>query len=639
MKNLLLLGSALLMSTAAFATDTPQTIENFFTVGISPNGQWLVGQGGSYSLLIKNLATGDTYEYYEDDSHAYATGSGSVVSNNGTVIGTTDNLSASYWENGEWIDLKTPDVDGATNTVNSITPDGNIICGNVGNAAVSLETSEIMCLPAVWYRGEDGTFGDPVLLPHPSFDFTGRVPQYITAVSISDDGNVIVGQMQDYTGFVIQPIVYVRNENKEWTYALIHPELTNPNGVEFPEYPGEFDLLCDKTDFMTQEEIDAYNKAVEDYYNAQESLIFPQPEQFMSDDEYDAYMEALNEYYETWENYPEYVDYMTEAELEAYNKAVDEYYEKIGSLVYPDIDDYMTDEEKAEYAAAYAIYEQAYDEWNEKYMAFEDAFSSCLADGYTYLFNNFRISPDGRMAVTTREATVPNDDPMAWIPFKQVYMPVMFNLEQDTYECFANAEDIVISYISEDYTILASYLDADYIYPRRAYAMSAENDFEAVPLEDFVAVTSPENATWMKDNMEHRVPVDIDYDTWEFIYVDFMCSGIPYGTPDLSLIATAIENSWDFDTDVSYFSYIIPTGISGVESVAADGTNAVEVLADGTVVLTGEFTEVSVYNVAGVNVFKAEAPASSVATGLGSGLYIVKAVAANGNVIVKKVAL
>lgn len=637
MKKSLILGSLLMFAGSVFAVE-PQVVDNFYSVSLSPDGNWWVGQSGASSMVIKDLANNKTYNYDEDDLHVYGLGSGNCVSNNGIVLGTTDNMNACYWQNGVWTELPILNA-GTTNSANSILADGSVICGNVGLTAISVDASDIMAVPAVWYRQDDGTYGAPVLLPHPDFDFTGRIPQYVTAVQMSDDGKTIVGQVVDYSGFFCAPILYTCNDAGEWTYSYIHPELLNPSGVEFPEYPGEFDLVLSYEDFMTEAEIEAYNQAIDDYYNAQAGLVYPEPEFYMTDEEYAAYMAAMEEYYETWENYPNFEDYMSAEEIAAYNDALDEYYRLSDSLKYPEYPDYMTAEELAAYEAAKVIFDKAYDEWWEKYSAYDDAFNSCLADGYVFLFNNVRISSDGKRVATTREATVLNDDPMSWFPFKNVYYPVTFNLEDETYTQYESVENIVITYITDDYSVLASFLDTDYLLPRRAYIIPQMEVGKVLPLEDFVAETNPEVALWMKQNMTHQVPVGVNEETWDLIYEEYMCSGVPTSTPDMAVIATGIENSWDIDTPVNYFSYLIPgPGTTGADDVKTEGNNSVQVLAGGHLALAGEFASVTVYNIAGVAVFTAVNPGATVSTGLASGLYVVKAVTADGAALVKKVA-
>ena len=633
MKKQLLLAALLLSAGSTFAIE-PQVVDDFFSVSLSPNGEWWIGQLDESSIEIRNLVTGQSYVCTGDNE--YGLGPGNVVSNNGIVIGILNYNDPAYWENGKWTLL--PVVrEGNTSVANGILADGSIICGNVGMTDISIDAQEIMAIPALWYRQSDGTYGEPVILPYPTLDFTGRIPQYVTAVDMTADGKTVIGQVVDYSGIFCYPIIYTCNAAGQWTYELLHPELINPSEIEFPEYPGEFELTCSQEDFMSPEELAAYNQALDNYWSF--DIPYPEPEQFMSDEEYDKYMAALEQYYETWENYPDYLDYMTETELAIYEKALEEYYEQVAANKYPEYADYMTEEELAQYAAAKEIYDAAYDEWYEKYSAFENALYACMDEGYIFLMNNTRISGDGKYMISTRSATILNDDPMAWMPFKDVYYPVCFNLEDGTYQQYTEAENIVISCITDDYSILGSFMDPDYLLPRRAYIIPQLDGDNVMPLEDYIAKTNAEVAQWMVNTMMHQVLVGVDEMTWDYIFEDYMCSGVPLSTPDMSLFVTGIENSWDDDNPAYYFSYVIPgTGLTnGVSDVADNETCDVNVLSDGTVQLVGDFDSLTVYNVAGVTVFAAEHPAATVHTGLTPGLYVVKAVATDGSVVVKKV--
>lgn len=634
MKKLLLLCASALTAGSMLAAQ-PQVIENFYALCLSPNGEWLVGQDGSYSIYIKNLTTDKSWSYQEDESHIYNVGSGCVVSNTGVVVGSTNDTNAAVWENGEWKEI--PVVkEGTITSLHGITPDASVICGSLGNDVFSTDSKSPMTVPALWYRQSDGSYGQPVVLPHPDVDFTGRIAQYVTAIDITPDGKTVIGQIVDYSGWMPQPILYTCDDSGKWTYTLVLPQLLNPNNLEFPEYPGEFEMDVQYTDFMTPEEIAAYEAAEQKYWEDSASLEYVEPEQFMTQEELEAYWAAQEEYYETWEgDAPQPQDYMTEEEWAAYQKAYEEYLEAYENLKYPQYTDFMTPAEIQEYEIAAEARDKALAEWEPKYEAFEQALNDCYENGFGYVMNNIRLSDDGAFAATTRTATV--FDEMNWPPYKDVNYVVTFDLANDTYKDIDGTEDLTMSYVSEDHSVLAR--RASGLLPWRAYIIPAGTD-EAQSLEDFVALTSPETATWMKNTMTHQVPIDIDYDTWEFIYEEALCSGVPTATPDLSLVATGIENTWDEDTDVYYYSYVFETGyVSGVSDVASDNVYAVKVLADGTVELTGEFESVEVYNVAGVCVLNVKNPAATVATGLGSGLYLVKTVNAEGAVKVLKVAL
>lgn len=348
-KSLLLLGAALSLGIAASASE-PVIYESASFQGISPNGRWAVSE--VYGVLtIYDFQENKTYTYGEDTSE-FSSGNGNNVSNNGIVLGSTTNpCDAAYWENGEWKQLGVPDVSGANHLTHGITPDGSRICGIVGTAPMST-SDNIMAVPAYWDRNDDGTYSDYHLLPHPDVDFIGRCPQYITALSISDDGRTIAGQITDYSGYNQELIVYTQDDNGEWSYNLPLRHLYNPEGLELLENPGD-------------------------------SPIYPAYEDFMSDEEYEAYAAALAAWQPGVSTYPSYKDYMTEEELAAFEAAVEDW-------------------------------QLLYDQWNELYSNYMAVINQILDASPAFEFNNCYLSADGKTVASTVSYTV--DDPSSWWP-------------------------------------------------------------------------------------------------------------------------------------------------------------------------------------------------------------------------------
>lgn len=337
----------LLLLTAAFAVNAfgeisePRLMFGEALSGISPDGNWVAGQIADGSVIIRNLATDERWIHLSDGGNKnYYVGHGLPVSNIGVVVGATNTYNAAYWENGRWKELPTPHPGWIRNAV-SITADGGIICGGIGGAEMADDTESTMLLPALWYRQEDGSYSDPVMLPHPKEDLTGRPPQYITTFTMSADGKTVGGQLMDYYGGVCEPIVYRCDENGEWSYTLLGRDLLNPKNIEFPEWPGSLpdDILMPTQEwFMTQEQIDAFVNAFNDWNNIGEP--------------------------------PRYEDFMTEEQIEAYRKAMQEYLD----IALP---------------------------WSEKYEAFMALYRNYVRSGVSFGFNNGRISPDGRYFVMT----------------------------------------------------------------------------------------------------------------------------------------------------------------------------------------------------------------------------------------------
>lgn len=330
------------MGVSAFAAE-PVVMTDIIFEAMSPNGVWTAGSDPtSYAFVIYNIPEGKSYvlPVGDDGRTQYTAGTGNFLSNEGIVaIDITDVGPAAVWDNGKINELPVS-THHTSSHANGITPDASRVCGNIGLAEFSLD-DVIMQTPVLWTRGEDGSWNDCIKLPYPTVDFTGRVPQYVLAVAISADGKTIAGQIRDYSGFVMQPIVWQEDENGDWAYSLPNPELINPNGVEFPEWPGEAPEWVDPLAYMTPAEAAAYQ-------------------------------EALNEYYTTWENEPNPADFMTE-------------------------------EEKAAYLAAKEAYDVNYAQWETDFFAYTDLLMEVQDSAILFPMNNVCLSPNGRYYASSHQ--------------------------------------------------------------------------------------------------------------------------------------------------------------------------------------------------------------------------------------------
>lgn len=559
MKKLLLFTTIALMTAGAVSAQTNQVLPDEAFCGVSPNGKYAVSFVFE-KLSIHDLSTGDVYTYEEE----YTSGNGNTLSNTGIVVGSNMAPNACYWKNGEWKNIES--VQGKRmSKADGITPDGSRIVGAVSPESYAGDFEGLMLVPCYWDM-QDGTPGDINYLPFPEVDWSGRTPQYITAISISDDGKTIAGQIQDYIGIVCQPIIYHQDADGKWEYTLVQNELYSIEGFELPDYPGEWDGADPSPEaFMTEEEIAAYEAAMEAHvYPTQ-----PEYEDFMSEEEKAAYNAAMEKYYETWDfdDYPYYGDYMTEEEIAAYEAAMEEYYKAENAYWenMPKQEDFMTEEE-------IAAYEQAlkdYNEWQEKYWEYEGALYEIIESLPGMCFNNVILSHDGKTYITSR----------AQGDFFSGYMytPYVFNLENNTYQTYSDGLSLNVTTITDNGTILAHKPGSWEDPISEAYILPAGAS-EFMPLYDYFETANPDLAAWMKENMTHTITV-YDYDDdWNMIPVgsyDVLATGIPFANADMSVVVIGIENNWDYETDpYSAYGYVLYTG-------NAMGIGAVNAQTDG----------------------------------------------------------
>ena len=230
----------------------------------SANGKWLVSNVQS-AVYIFDVDGNKVYEFMDENYvDAYFAGYGRSVTNDGMVVGMmqklvdpetyTSETNAAYFKNGEWVVLpQMSGVKAGMNAAHACTPDGRVICGALAPDGVNLGSSgQALLFPVVWTRGADNQYVCEKL-PCPEKDFTGRFPQYITAMDISDDGNAIVGQIRDYSGFYIVPILYNRNSEGQWSYQVVAGDVVYdaekfknlPAWKESPDYPEQGDYITD----------------------------------------------------------------------------------------------------------------------------------------------------------------------------------------------------------------------------------------------------------------------------------------------------------------------------------------------------------------------------------------------------------
>lgn len=384
MKKLLLFGAASMTVAAAMAIE-PSIINDAQVQAISPDGKTIVSEwGGTISLY--DTASGELLGAYGDADMPYSYGLGNPFADDGTFVGST-NLGAAYLKNDMWTQLNVPSTEFDTYAW-GISPDAKIIVGIVGLVPVSIDDQEIpMKVPAYWERQNDGSYSDYHLLPYPSVDFTGRVPQYVTAVYVNND-YTIYGQVVDYSGSMVALIRYTRNADNEWEYT-VYNDLINPDHIVFPELPAQPEWV-NPEDYMTEEEIDAYNEGVQNWN------------------------------WESGDEYPVYTDYMTEQELAAYEAAMNEY-------------------------------NQANDTYMEAFNAFNDLLEQCQNTGKGMMFNNVVLGENQNIVYTTTAKI--EEDPNSWFGYKETYLPMAIDAATGE-ATVKNAENMHVTAVTDDNTIV-----------------------------------------------------------------------------------------------------------------------------------------------------------------------------------------
>lgn len=576
-KTLLLLAAAAAATPAFGAIKAPVIYDNASFYCISANGQYAVSEIYG-TLIVYNLKDNSETAYEADDTHYYGVGHGRCMTADGNIIigNTTEACDAAYCEAGEWKQLNVPDPE-KTNLSNAVTPDGKRICGTIGNHQMTISEDVLMEAPVYWDRQEDGSYGECHLLPYPEKDFFGETPQYVTAINLSDDGKVIVGLVTDCSGAMLYPIVYTQADNGEWSYSLPTKDLFNPDNLPAAKKPGDGPMRPSEEQFMTEEEIAAYQEALQAYYDS------------------------------------------------GYNQEL-----------YPKYENYMTEEEKAAFDEAFAAYETEQAAWQEQSDAWYAYFDQVLATSPSFVFNNIMVSPDGKTIASTLIETKENDDPLSYPPFFEVYIPATIDIATGALTKHESEKSIIVSCMAADGTIMAATEQGS--IPSEGFIIK---DGTITPLTDYLNAISPEYGVWLKENMTHEVMTDYvydeDLDDYVEVYEEVTFTGIPVATPDMKVLAFWNDCPWDM-MGFAQSVVIDLTEEAGISAAEADKAAKVAIDADGNLTVGANVVSVTVYDLAGATVASVENPAGTVALGLNSGVYVVKAILSDGTAEVAKVA-
>lgn len=601
MKKTLLLSSTLAIAATAMAATEPVTLPDAALMGVSQNGRYTVSNLYGMLLEIVDLESNEPIAVYFDDVNnlnEYTAGYGTPVANDGSVVGnatlhemtdethytSTDN--AVIFKEGELTVLPVPNPE-FVNMAHSITPDGSMICGIIGNAAFSMDARDAMALPAIWVRNADGSYADPVVLPHPDKDFFGSVPQYITAVAMSQDGKTVAGTVTSGSGLWIYPIVYKCNASGEWSYSIPNQELFFPHPeVVIPEAPGEYPT---EKDFMTAEEIEAYNTAMANWDG-------------------------------DWNNYPYMPDFMSESEA-------------------------------AEYAAACTEYEN-------KQMAYQMAIDQATEGAISLIYNNVVLTPDGKfygggtlgggggILLAPQKKVAAKYSPFRKSSAKENPLrrtvaaeeeeydsntPYLFNLEDGTYKKYTSQDGFQVTCAAEDGSFVGYSGD---IYMGNLSAGVLDQEKGIIAISDYYAKTAPSVSAWIQENCLHEVQVDVD-ETGNPIYGSMLITGIPFCTPDMTVVTSYAVNVWDGTTFFDSYVFSDMPG-AGTKLVEADGLVELRALPGGIVAVSSP-AAIDVFSADGACVFKGNGE-GEISTGLSNGIYVVRARFADGKVRVCKAA-
>lgn len=298
MKRILILPVVIACSISAYSQvedwDGVTVLADVYGQKISSNGDVIVGLVGDGGCVVYTCST-KTADYYPEFDY----GRGHVASDNGWIVGCQlfENLGTNLGIMAKNGNSTIPEVlkNFESSNIHSITPDGTRVCGVVSGGNKGYDY-----VPFYSEVDATGNLTDINYLPIPDKDFFGYRPQYVTATWISSDGTVIAGQVKDMRGFFLYPIVFTQDASGEWKYSLPSEDEFNPKHLRVPSPVGD----------MEEEFPDAPYPDLENYMdpvNYKEFVEDGEPyeyiDKYMTPEQLEAYDNALNNYWEAQEEY------------------------------------------------------------------------------------------------------------------------------------------------------------------------------------------------------------------------------------------------------------------------------------------------------------------------------------------------
>lgn len=201
--------------------------------------------------------------------------------------------------------------------------------------------------PVIWYRNSSGEYDTLEELPFDKLGFDKRMTQGAWILGISGDGLKIFGRVVDGTGTIYLPVMWERSslQSKDWTYKELCKDYCFNRDEVCPEWPQYKPIEPDATEYYSEEELAAFNKALELYNDSVEHASFTIP------------AEERWPYptYNPNEHEADFFDISTADGVERHNKYADEYnkyrndavvYNDSISLYYERFDKYVIDEKR-----------------------------------------------------------------------------------------------------------------------------------------------------------------------------------------------------------------------------------------------------------------------------------------------------
>lgn len=277
---------------------------------------------------------------------------------------------------------------------------------------------------------------------------------------------------------------------------------------------------------------------------------------------------------------------------------------------------FMSEAEKARYEPVLRDFLDQFPAWQKAFHEWEAFLERFDRNAIEFLYNRVIVSPDGKYVYAVGD-----------------YAPVRFDAATGEATRYSGRGNVTC--VTDDYSVLTM-TSADgiaYIYP--------QNSTRPVSFLDYWK-DDEKIYTWMEEHMYKECVTGVT-STGAYQLEDRWCMGRPIATPDMSLFGFACSSEYWYPepADGSFISTFLinpemPEKEDGV-TTALTPEASLTVLADGHIDIQGEFGVVEIFDLSGMSVFRKTNVSGEISTGLGSGIYIVKATSADGECVTQKV--
>lgn len=451
---------------------------------------------------------------------------------------------------------------------------------------------------------------------------SGILDLYIAGISA--DGSTICGNLAEFNETSYVPVVWTEMADGSYSKPVYLP------------YP-QFDHNGESPQRVTAISISNDGKVIAGQYLDSEGTITRPIIYIRESDGSWSYRMPGEEMYSLLEeipskpeipDYPNPLNYMSEEKAAAYK-------EMTSQGRYPDPEEYMTPEQAQAYHDALTQYSEDINNYFDRLTEWDTEYQKYLSQ-ICILGNNYAmISGNGRYYASVRQISSDGGG----IELGYSLYPVVFDLSDDSYTLYPSDLTMVVSAVANDGTILTYSTSESVSGTEQAYAI-LPGSIQPEPLEDYIKPINLLLASWMNDNMVNSVAVSTQGTS--YVYGDFMCSGAPVATPDLSTIVSSISttNLWQ-NPKASCLTYLLPVkeaSTSGVEEALVENGGEFKIV-NGSIELKNDIGSLAIYDLSGSLVYRENHPGATVTPSLTKGIYILKVEVANGSHVVQKIAL